>query len=46
MKSQRKVIFGQLRGKKSGYIQTSFKAQGNNLCCQFMDWHKQARNKI
>jgi hypothetical protein len=42
MKAQRKVIFEQLRGKKSEYIQTSLK----DLWCQVMDWNKQAQNKI
>jgi len=42
MKTQRKVIFGQLRDKKSDYIQTSLK----DLWCHVMDWNKQARNKI
>ena len=42
MKTQRKVIFGQLRGKNNGYNRTNLK-DGR---CQVMDWNKQAQNKI
>lgn len=38
MKTQRKIIFGQLRGIKSDYIQTSLK----DLWCEVMGWNKQA----